>query len=151
MTHDPYRLCPDAFCPACGMKGRLVEQQYDEECDCAMTRGHLRTCVECGHAHERPFEADTLKAMRIQFGRLIEGRPYEPPAPPKPDPNRKPLDLSAYDSVLRHYYDIEAANAWAERVVERVAEYTAIVCSYLGYQGTFVMEPVSLEPDGGDA
>jgi RNase P subunit RPR2 len=29
MTHDPYRLCPDAFCPHCGAKGRLVVENED--------------------------------------------------------------------------------------------------------------------------
>jgi hypothetical protein len=114
---DPYMLAPDAFCPHCGVKGRLVEEQYDEECDCATSRGHLRTCVECGHAHERSFEGDDIKAMRIQFGRLIEGRPYEPPAPPEFKPIVTPPGWAeAFDKMLKGYYSLGSGPGYNARV-----------------------------------
>jgi hypothetical protein len=108
VTHDPYRLCPDAFCPQCGVKGRLViemESRYGDG-DTEDYEVEVRTCVECGNQHDEPspLHEAALKSMRIQFGRLIEGRPYEPPPPPKPDPNRKSPDLSFMEKMLREYY-----------------------------------------------
>jgi len=106
MTADPYQIVADAFCPHCGVKGRMVAETstvyfYDDSAD-----NELRTCVECGGLHvvdidpeARAASVDWLKDARIQFGRLIEGRPYEPPPPPPVDPNRKSLD-----EVLKRYY-----------------------------------------------
>jgi hypothetical protein len=109
---DPYSLCTEASCPHCGVKGRLVETSesrdvggdcYDESYEQDF---EVRTCVDCGHYHDAPTESSTdhLKAMRIQFGRLIEGRPYEPPPPPVLAPDAKSPDLSFMEKLLKEYY-----------------------------------------------
>jgi hypothetical protein len=81
VSHDPFKICSDITCPHCGVKGRIVSEQETRYFDDEHDDFDLLTCVECGGLHEsHGFSGDEhLKAMRIQYGRLIEKRPYEPP------------------------------------------------------------------------
>jgi hypothetical protein len=107
MTHDPYKLCADVTCPHCGVKGRIVsEVETRPHSDYGDDDFDLLTCVECGGLHESHGSSgdEHLKLMRIQFGRLIEGRPYEAPKPVVRDPSWKPVDMSAFDRLIEDYY-----------------------------------------------
>lgn len=117
---DPYRIVADAYCPHCGVKGRLLaefETRYeggDYEQD--STSVEVRTCVDCGAFHDAPDIGldGWLKERRIHFARLIEGRPYEPPAPVPREPSR--INMDAYDTLLRHYYGPERVASYAMQV-----------------------------------
>lgn len=111
---DPYRIAAEAHCPRCGIKGRLVatsedrayydEESYDVE---------VRTCIDCGHSHDAPVEssAEHLKQIRLQWGRLVEGRPYQPPAPKVTpfDGVHRSFDGRAFDDLLKRYYSLQLA------------------------------------------
>lgn len=86
---DPYRLCPDAYCPHCGVKGKIVSFEDESDEDYAPDDGpqssgwsHYRTCVACRCVHDvngmGGMYADNAAK---QYGRLVECRPYEPPVP----------------------------------------------------------------------
>ena len=140
MTHDPYKLCSDVTCPHCGVKGRLVSEQETRYFDDESEDFELLTCVECGGLHEsHGFSGDEhLKVMRIQFGRLIEGRPYEPPKPKERDPNAKPMDLGAYDSVLKDVYANEGS------LLERSRAWASLVTTMPGYSDRVSFKDVDL-------
>jgi hypothetical protein len=104
MTADPWSLFPSLSCPACHATGKVVREEDDDNEPPFM-------CCECGQLwKDDGVCADHwLKEARVAYGRLVEGRPYEAP-PPKPhDPDAKHIDASAYDSVLKDYYQRPAS------------------------------------------
>ena len=107
MSHDPFKLCSDVTCPHCGVKGRLVSEQETRYFDDEHDDFELLTCVECGGLHEsHGFSGDEhLKAIRIQYGRLIEGRPYDPP---KPKEVAKPSATTvALNEMYKQFYGVK--------------------------------------------
>ncbi len=71
MTTDPYKLCPDAWCPHCGVKGRLVaEQETRGNCDYGDDDFELLTCVElaANEPHSLDLETWTVTAADVRNG-----------------------------------------------------------------------------------
>ncbi len=101
MTHDPWNHFPDLSCPECHVLGKVVRCEDDEWSDDV----EPYVCVDCGHAFADVGMVGDLKQYRTEYMRMVEGRPYEPPKPKEPEfPAPKPIDYSAYDSVLKEYY-----------------------------------------------
>lgn len=104
---DPYRIVADAFCPHCGVKGRLLaefETRYEGgDYDMESVQVEVRSCVECGAFHDAPGIGldGWLKEQRIQFARVQEGRPYEPPPPVQREPSKLSETMGQFDKLLR--------------------------------------------------
>lgn len=134
MTSDPWSLHAALACPSCHVVGKVVRfEREDGGYDCCDDE-HLDdvdpyTCCECGQTWADTGQVGDVKEYRVQYMRLVEGRPYEPPKPKEADPNAKKVDFSAYDSVLRDYYakEIDAleasAKAWEDKIVKLAAQY----------------------------
>jgi hypothetical protein len=98
MTHDPWQLFASLSCPACHVTGKVVQDEgeaYDEF-------ESPFVCCACGQAWRDAGVVGDVKDYRVQYMRMVEGRPYEPPKPKEAVPTK--VDLSAYDGVLKDYY-----------------------------------------------
>jgi hypothetical protein len=113
MTADPWSLHRDLSCPKCHVLGKVVRfEREDGGYQCGCDEGdHVEdvdpfTCVECGHGwiESMALRPEDIKEARVNWSRLVEGRPYEPPAPPKPDQNQKSPDLSFMEQMLKDHY-----------------------------------------------
>jgi hypothetical protein len=157
VTHDPFKLCTEATCPHCGVKGRLVaEQEARGNCDYGDDDFELLTCVECGGLHESHGSSgdEHLKAMRIQYGRLIEGRPFEPPKPVERipvDTEMKSIDMTWADKMLREYYKADAemwngaSKRWGYSIAELTERARAMTAAWPPFPSGIAL---SMMPDG---
>lgn len=122
MTHDPYKLCADVTCPHCGVKGRLVAEQETRYFEDADDEFEMLTCVECGGLHESHGSSgdEHLKAMRIQFGRLIEGRPY---VAPEPEQSKAPPAVESASSFIAGLEPWLPTSPSIRDLIERIKQY----------------------------
>lgn len=105
MTHDPWTLHAALSCPSCHVTGKVV-QCADDAWDDARDSEPL-TCVDCGAQWVDIGVVGDVKDYRVQYMRMVEGRPYEPPKPPEPK------------KATPHPFGKMLAEAWAKDIERR--------------------------------
>jgi hypothetical protein len=120
MTRDPWSLHTSLSCPACHVTGRVVRFEREDGGYQCCDDEHLDdvdpyVCVECGQTWADTGVVGDVKDYRVAYGRLIEGRPYEPPKPKEAAASGRlgKLDLSAFDKML--------ADRWRKDIEELAA------------------------------
>ena len=107
---DPYHIFPDLSCPSCRVVGKVIRfEREDGGWHCGCDDGdHVDdidpyTCVECGYqfAHMGVESGAELKRLRVEWMRVYEGRPYEPPKPVPREPSKVSETAKALGGMLR--------------------------------------------------